>query len=219
MCFSAPVSFTTSAALAVVGVMALRTTQTKRELPFASVPLLFAIQQFIEGMLWLSLPEAGSSLRQYWLTQGYAFFIGVVWPVLVPLSLLFIEPRIIKRHFIKMIVAVGVVVAVYTLSVITHYGVSAEVVNKCVVYQYPGDDHPAILVTYLIATCMAFFFSSHRSVLWIGIINIIGFIVSYYFFRLNYTSVWCLFAAIISGLIYTHLLHNSKNKPIDQAVE
>ena len=44
MCFSAPASFIAGTALSLIGVDALRKTKTRREIPFAIIPLLFGIQ-------------------------------------------------------------------------------------------------------------------------------------------------------------------------------
>jgi hypothetical protein len=128
--------------------------------------------------------------------------------VLIPLSLFLIEPRPTRRRVTQAVFAIGVVVAVYTLSVIIRYGIRAEIVDACIVYQYPGDERPGMLTIYPIATCGAFFFSSYRSVKWIGAANLAGFLIAYYFYRLDYTSVWCFFAAIVSGLIYLHFTRN-----------
>ena len=49
MCFSAPASFIAGTALSVIGVAALKRTESKSEIPFALIPLLFGIQQLIEG--------------------------------------------------------------------------------------------------------------------------------------------------------------------------
>ena len=54
MCFSATASFTAGIVLTVIGVATVKKTQRKTEIPFAMVPLLFGLQQFIEGLLWLS---------------------------------------------------------------------------------------------------------------------------------------------------------------------
>ena len=53
MCFSAAANFIGSGALATVGVVTLTKVKHRRELLFASLPLLFAIHQFIEGFVWL----------------------------------------------------------------------------------------------------------------------------------------------------------------------
>lgn len=96
MCFSPAASFTVSAGLAAAGVVTLGKTSSKRELLFAAMPLFFAGQQFIEGLLWLALlvPER----TQYWLTQGYSVFVGVLWPILTPLALWMIEPEPRRRR-------------------------------------------------------------------------------------------------------------------------
>jgi hypothetical protein len=57
MCFSATASFTAGAVLLGVGALTLRSALTSRQrhvLPFAAIPLLFAIQQLIEGVIWLT---------------------------------------------------------------------------------------------------------------------------------------------------------------------
>lgn len=210
MCFSASVGLTAGAVLTVVGLITLHKTQIKQELPFAVIPLLFGVQQFIEGILWLSLPKTDFGIEQYWLTQSYVFFIGIVWPTLIPLSLLLIEQNLTRKRIIQGVFALGIMVGAYTLSVIFEYGVTAKIINKCIVYQYPGDDRAGILAIYFIATCVAFFFSSNNSIRWIGAANIAGFIIAYYFYRINYASVWCFFAAVVSGLIYLYFHQRAK---------
>ena len=46
MCFSATASFAASGALGLVGAASLAKTKSKKEVPFAAVPLIFAVQQF-----------------------------------------------------------------------------------------------------------------------------------------------------------------------------
>ena len=54
MCFSAAASLAAGGTLSVVGGLTLAKVKNKSELPFASIPLLFGIQQAIEGAVWLS---------------------------------------------------------------------------------------------------------------------------------------------------------------------
>ncbi|WKL58340.1 hypothetical protein Q1W73_04990 [Asticcacaulis sp. ZE23SCel15] len=204
MCFSAPVSFAASAFIATAGVMALRETTLKSERPFASVPLLFAIQQFIEGCLWVLLPQAGTGAATHALTQGYAVFIGVIWPVIIPLSILLIEPDLIRKRLMQVVLLLGVAVAAFTLMIILKYGVAVQMVNQCLVYTNPVGGGFWIRSAYVVATCAAFFISSHVSVRVIGMAMVVGFAVAFSFFRLNYPSVWCFFAALVSGLTYWH---------------
>ncbi len=55
MCFSATASFIAGSALSAGGIVTLRMTARRAEIPFAMIPLLFGVQQLIEGMVWLSL--------------------------------------------------------------------------------------------------------------------------------------------------------------------
>ena len=50
------------------------------EIPFALIPLLFGIQQLIEGLIWLSFVD-GSSIDNASLTLAYSLFSHVLWPV------------------------------------------------------------------------------------------------------------------------------------------
>ena len=202
MCFSASVSFAASAFVASAGILAIRATQKPAERPFASVPILFAIQQFIEGVLWLLLPHVGTTPATQGLTQVYAFFIGVIWPIMIPLGILLIEPGLIRRRLMMAVLAIGVIVALGTFGIIVRYGVGVQVVNQCLVYTNPVGGGLLIRSAYVIATCAAYFLSSHASVRWIGVAMVAGFGVAFTFYRLNWPSVWCFFAAIVSMLIY-----------------
>ena len=50
MCFSATANFVGSGVLGAIGVVTLTKVKHKRELLFASLPTLFAVHQFIEGL-------------------------------------------------------------------------------------------------------------------------------------------------------------------------
>ena len=64
MCFSAPASFIAGTALTSIGVAALRQTKTGSEIPFAMIPLLFGVQQLIEGVIWLTFSYDAPILGQ-----------------------------------------------------------------------------------------------------------------------------------------------------------
>ncbi len=58
MCFSATASFTASGILAAVGLLSIAKARTLPMRIFASTPLLFAIQQASEGVLWTTNPTS-----------------------------------------------------------------------------------------------------------------------------------------------------------------
>ena len=52
MCFSATASFTAGGVLLGLGTLTLRSARRSREVSFAAIPLLFAVQQLSEGIIW-----------------------------------------------------------------------------------------------------------------------------------------------------------------------
>ena len=73
MCFSATANFVGSGVLGAVGVVTLTRVKHQRELVFASLPLLFAIHQFIEGFVWLGLDGTFSPAVTH--NMGAAFML------------------------------------------------------------------------------------------------------------------------------------------------
>jgi hypothetical protein len=63
MCFSAAASFVTAGVTGAIGAVALTRVNEPRELPLAATPILFALQQSIEGLLWLNLPIAPGGIH------------------------------------------------------------------------------------------------------------------------------------------------------------
>lgn len=210
MCFSPAVSFTASSALAVIGIMTLRKTKTPQEWPLASLPLLFAAQQFVEGLLWLALLGGESGAGQYWLTQIYTVFAGILWPLLIPLGILLIEPDQRRKRLLLGLLLISGGLAVYTLSVIARFGFHAEIVNACILYSHPAEQGPHMLALYILTTCAAFFCSSGRGIRWIGLANILAFMAAANFYWTNFVSVWCFFSALVSGLIYLYFSHKNQ---------
>ena len=85
MCFSATASFSAGAALLGLGALTLKSAGRPRELAFAAIPLLFAIQQLSEGVIWLTFRYGAPQLHTV-MTYVYSLFSHVLWPVFVPLG-------------------------------------------------------------------------------------------------------------------------------------
>ena len=114
MCFSASASFIAGISLSAAGVATIRLTVRRVEIPFAAIPLLFGIQQIIEGMIWLSLQEQ-SSLPVARLTLIYSLFSHVVWPTFVPFAVVLLETVPWRRKALMACQVAGAVVGLYLL--------------------------------------------------------------------------------------------------------
>ena len=91
MCFSAGASFGAGVVLSVIGIASLKKVQTPSQIVFASVPLIFSVQQITEGFLWLALSNPAFAFLQQFTTYTFLFFAQVVWPMWVPLAIFLLE--------------------------------------------------------------------------------------------------------------------------------
>ena len=101
--------------------------------------------------------------------------------------------------------AAGVAVGLYLLYFIVTRPVVAAVVGKHIVYVSPHFYLIPVMVSYLAATCVSCFFSSHGFVKLFGVLALLSFIAAYLFHAMAFFSIWCFFAAILSLLIYLRL--------------
>lgn len=202
MCFSATASFIAGTALTVLGVATLRLARRKIEIPFAAIPLLFGLQQLIEGVLWLSFTFDAPQLNIA-MTYLFSMFSHVLWPMFVPFSIVWLETVPWRRQVIWGFQVIGLLVGLYLLYLLIVFPVTA-VAEENIVYVSPHFYKLPVMLLYLAATCVSCFFSSHATVRLFGVLALILFGITYGFFELALFSVWCFFAAVLSSIIYGH---------------
>jgi len=200
MCFSATVSFTAGAALLLVGAWAVRLSREPRELPFALIPVLFGVQQLLEGALWLTLPDKAPTLNAA-LTQIYSYFSQVLWPIYIPLSVLLLETVAWRRRVLLLITGAGTVCGLFLLSYLVRLPVTSMVQGQHMVYVFEHFHVLAATGLYLLGTCVGPLFSSQRRVQLFGVAATLSFMVTYAFYVTWFISVWCFFAGILSSLV------------------
>jgi len=204
MCFSAPASFIAGTSLSVLGVAALRQTKTRSERPFAAIPLLFGIQQLVEGVIWLTFSHDAPLLKQT-MTYIYSVFSHALWPIYVPFAMGVLETVRWRKKAIFAFEAAGIPVGLYLLYYIVTRPVVAEVIGRHIVYVSPHFYQMPVMLLYLTATCVTGLFSSHRFVRLFGALAFLSAIAAYVVHVMALVSIWCFFAAILSLLIYIHL--------------
>jgi hypothetical protein len=208
MCFSATASFIAGVSLSVLGVATVKKAKRKVEIPFAMIPLLFGIQQIIEGMLWLSF-RFEAPLLNVTMTYVFILFSHVLWPIFVPFSIGLVETVSWRKKVISVFQITGIAVGLYLLYFIVRFPVTSEV-NGHIVYVVPYVKEHPVLEFYLAATCVAPFFSSYKIINIYGVLALLLFMVAYWFYTVAFFSVWCFFAAILSVVIYLHFKFENK---------
>ena len=203
MCFSATASFTAAAALVAVSAFTLRKTNRNAEIPYAAIPLLFGLQQFIEGSLWLTFGNEPSHLDEI-LTHIYALFSHVLWPIFVPIAVLILEPVRWRRAVLKTLAVGGAVAGLYLLYFWAVDPTTSKVVGQHIIYDSPHFYIGPILVLYVLSTCASSLVSSHRAIQWFGAASVASYAAASAFYSVWFISVWCFFAAVMSGTVWLY---------------
>ena len=204
MCFSASASFMTSAVLVPVGVYGLMKAcqYDKRYLFFALIPLLFALQQFFEGLEWLCLTHGYEKYVTY-LAKIYLFFAFSIYQI---------EASLVRRRLLIAILILGLIlgVSIYAPVLWDSSASQVQVIKHSLCYQSRNllfsDEIQAGI--YLLLLLLSLFVSSHKGLKYWGLLLTLSFMVSYYFFYYVFTSVWCFFAAILSFFIVSLIPKN-----------
>ena len=206
MCFSATASFTAGIGLLAIGAVTASRVRRRVEMPFALIPGLFGVQQVIEGGLWLTLPDH-AAVGNTVLTHLFSFFSHVLWPIYVPIAVLLLEPEAWRRRVLMVIAVAGAAVGLYLFYFLVTEPIVSKVVGRHISYQSPHFYLVAVMVLYVLATCISSFVSSCKTIRWFGAATFVALLAAYAFFAFWFISVWCFFAAILSVIVLLHFSH------------
>jgi hypothetical protein len=209
MCFSATASFATSAVLIVTGAVCLKKVHEPRYILLASVPIIFSVQQFSEGMLWLALKNP----QYYWsATAAYTFllFAQVVWPVWIPLTFYLPEKDAVRKKILMGLLCLGILVSAYLAYCLLNYDMVFSISDHHIQYDIRSTSYFGWTsgLFYILAAVIPPFISSIKKAWLIAALVLLSYLISRLYFHDTLISVWCFFAAIISVVI---LIIVSKN--------
>jgi hypothetical protein len=214
MCFSTTASFASGITLTVIGIISIKKINSKKQIMFACIPFIFAIQQYSEGFVWLSLLNSTNIFWQQLSTYSFLLFALVIWPAWVPISMLYIE----KNHNRKMILAffsgLGLLFSILSIIYLIVYKSEAQITSYHIHYELhiPFGAKMILGLLYLIPTVISNFISSTKGVAIMGVFIILSYFVSRYFYSDYILSIWCFFSALISITIYFILIKDNKMK-------
>lgn len=205
MCFSAQADLTAAALVAPVGLLAIQWAPTKADLPIAALPLLFAVHQGIEAFVWLGLDGDVSQGVMRTAILAYLVIAQIVLPLLVPIGVRAIEPVPWRRRALLVPLAAGIAVACWVVYVLAIESIGAHAEQHAIVYDTDYRIGPISTALYGIATLGAVLMTSRRPLLIFGLVNAVGFAAAALVRYESVTSVWCLYAALTSGIVLLHL--------------
>ena len=218
MCFSATANFVGSGVLGAVGVVTLTKVKHRRELLFASLPILFAVHQFIEGFVWLGLDGILSPSVAHDMGAAFMLYAQGLLPFLLPLSVLLFEPNAKSRSMMRPFVVLGGATTLYILWALTAFPLQLYVRGNSIVYINQATNNTAVALFYVIATCGSLFFSKIKMMVIFGAANLAILLVVMEVKRYAFTSLWCAYAAVASVIILAYFWKSHAERPFRYAL-
>jgi hypothetical protein len=152
------------------------------EIPFASIPLLFGIQQIIEGVIWLTLHDQSPELNSV-ITFIYSIFSHVLWPIFVRLSVMLLEPVRWRKKVMFTLWIAGTAVGLYLFYNLFAFPITSRIGNHHIVYLSPHFYIYAVMGLYVAATCVSTMFSSHKMIRFFGVMAMAEVLRSFRYFN------------------------------------
>lgn len=203
MCFSAGASFGASFILGTIGIITITKVKKPTQVPFASIPLIFSVQQSAEGLLWLVLSDSAHDSWRYYPIFIFLFFAQILWPTWIPWSVLLLEKNEVRRKILKVLLVFGIFLSAYLLYCMVAFGIDAELSKGHIRYILDFPEEFVLLSgsIYFVSTVIVHFVSSLRSMKVLGLSILMSLVISYFYFEDHLISIWCFFAAILSVVI------------------
>jgi uncharacterized protein DUF6629 len=217
MCFSAAANFTGSGVLGAIGAITLTKVKHRRELLFASLPVLFAVHQFTEGFVWLGLDGVLSPQVTHDMGAAFMLYAQGLLPFLIPLGVMLFEPDMKSRRRMIPFLVIGTLTALYILWALMAYPTQIYVKANSIVYINAGTNNIFVAILYVVATCGSLLLSKIKDMVIFGIANLVILVVVMELKRYAFTSLWCAYAAVASVIILAYFWKSIKIRPFKYA--
>ena len=203
MCFSPFASFAASAGLAGIGAISVARAGARERVPFAAVPLLFALQQASEGVVWWTIERAPFHKTWAPIAQAFLFFALFLWPAYLPVALACAETDVRRRRALTVLAVIGALLGSYLFGCAVFRDSYACLAFGNLYYgvAYETSLRGVIPFLYVAAVLVPLLVSSLRGTRWIALLLVASFAVAGTLFRVGFASVWCFFAAVLSGAV------------------
>ena len=187
-----------------MGAFTLSRVRNAREVPLASIPLVFAAQQAIEGTLWIGLGAGAPLGLTSALANTFALIALAVWPVLSPAAAFLVERVATRRAAMLLLLMIGIPVTAYGFWNTGAYPYNVCIVSRTLSYTSGSPYPPLALGAYFACTVLPMLLSSQNALRVFGAIIALGLGVSLAIYYVAFVSVWCFFAAAASATLVVH---------------
>jgi hypothetical protein len=182
----------------------------------ALTPLLFGLQQTLEGFVWLGLAsEDAFAIRLSAL--GFNFFSLFFWLAWIPLCCYSIESSALKRKLFSILFMLGIAhgLSMYVPLLLYKDWLTVEIVGHSIHYsaRLLHDDYMPVIflqILYPLIIITPLLLASNGHIKILGVITFSSLLFTRLHFDYALISVWCYFAAVSSIYILFMIIHTLK---------
>jgi hypothetical protein len=159
----------------------------------------------------MTIPNPDSAHVLKIATYVFLIMADFLWPMMIPLAVLFMEENQKRKKILWALFIGGISVSLYYAFCLLSFNIYPQISGYHILYKtdFPQSLSMIAFAIYLIVTITPLFVSSIKRTHLLGVLMFLSCLVTAIFFRQYLTSVWCFFAALISGVIYW-ILRDSK---------
>lgn len=217
MCVSAEASFTLSSILGPIGLYCIANSIRKARTltALAMIPLIFGVQQFVEGLVWLAIKHGDTSGARS-AAVAYLFFALCFWLIWIPFSVWLTESDRSTRRLLMCLLMIGLIggSGLFLPIALDSTMLKVSATRGVLAYEFPipgliAKVQPMIHLGYLAIIALPLMIASRKrkELLVFSVLLVASAIVSHLHYWYAFTSIWCFFAAAIS-LTLAVLFHN-----------
>jgi hypothetical protein len=206
MCFSATADLVGGAVVGAIGLdVVLHVNGRRSYRALAALPLLFAVHQLVESVVWSGADGSWSPAVRTAALWVYLLFAFVVLPTYVPWATWRIEPPGTRRVLMAWITVIGVGVSLSLLVAMLAGPVTVRAHEYHLAYTTSLRAGTLVVALYVFATCGAFILSGQRLIMWFGGVNLLAVGILATTVVDGFASLWCAWAAVTSAAFAIYL--------------
>ncbi len=199
MCFAPEADAVLGGIVIAVGVDALRHVRDPKQIPLATLPLLFGVHQVSEAFVWWGLQGYVGHAVERVAVWTYLLFAFGALPLLIPLAVGLVEPLRERRRAIAAFGVLGLGVGGVLTLAMFRGSIHTMIEGHHVEYQVDAVGNGGQL------TAGSVIASSYRDLAALGVLNLAAVPVLMWMTLNGLVSLWCFWAAIVSIMIDVHL--------------
>lgn len=206
MCFSATADLVGGAVVGAIGLdVVLHVKDRTRYRALAALPLLFALHQVVESVVWSGTEGSWPPTVRTAALWLYLLFAFVLLPTYVPWATWRIEPPGTRRALMAGITLIGIGVSLTLLAAMLVGPVTVHAYEHHLAYTTSLHAGTLVVGLYVLATCGAFILSGQRLIRWFGGTNLLAVGILAATVVDGFASLWCAWAAVTSAAFAIYL--------------